>query len=133
MTPAIATYYPIAIVLAIAAAVSIALYFVVIRRWSGAVFVGEATTTSSAAVAIVKEQVLHRSPRLVAISGSVVSPTGAMRLISRQSLANRVRALEGVVSAGASEAVGMGSSPVLRRPGLTKGSARSDRRLAVVR
>ena len=133
MTPAIATYYPIAIGLAIAAAVVIPLYLARARRWSGAVAVGGDTNTLLPTAVIDATPVRQRAPRLVAISSSAVRSAGPMRSIARQSLPNRLRALDGVVSIGAHDAAGLASNLAVRRPGLQKAAARCDRRLAVVR
>jgi hypothetical protein len=135
MTPAIATYYPIAIVLAVAAAVAIPLWLARARRWSGAAVVGGDTNANTLLPTAVIDTtpVRPRAPRLVAISSSAVRSAGPMRSIARQSLPNRLRALDGVVSISTHDTAGLASNLAVRRPGLQKAAARCDRRLAVVR
>ena len=133
MTPAIANYYPIAISFAITAAVVISLYVVGARRWSGAAVVGNATTVLLSSPVTDTAQDRNSGLRLVAICGAADLPAGRMRSIARQSIASRIRALEGAVSNNSHDARGLELNLAGRRPGLQKASARGGHRLVVVR
>jgi hypothetical protein len=133
MTPAIAAYYSIAIIFAIAASLVIPLYLRSARRWSGAAVRADAADAATFVPVTQTVGAATLGPRLVAISGSVVKPTSRTRSFARQSLPNRVRAIENVALIVSDHANGLTPNLITRRPGLPKGSARCERRLAVVR
>lgn len=135
MTPAITSYYPIAVCLAIAAAVAIPLYLRGVwftRGWAG-VSVTVAGVDAVAEPLSDSRETASQARRLTAISGATGVPTGRVRPLARQPSPSRARAVESIETIASPSSGPPTLQLVARRPGLPKGSARIERRLAVVR
>ena len=137
MTPVITSYYPIAVCLAIAAAVAVPLYLRGVwftRGWAGV-----SVTVAGVDVNVVAEplsdsrETASQARRLMAISGATGVPTGRVRPLARQPSPRRARAVESIETIASPSSGPPTLHLVARRPGLPKGSARIERRLAVVR
>jgi hypothetical protein len=127
MTPAIASYYSIAIFFAIAAGMAIPLYLRGSRRGVGtsvADVLPDSPTHQAAAC---------QTRRLVALSGTAGLQAARIKSLARQAAPSRARAVHGDMPNTSPVSHSPTLSLLARRPGLPRGTVRVERRLAVVR